>query len=107
MLKILLVFGFCAYGMNSAGIKSIVKEPMISIQPVEEKRETGLQNLLFSKKKIQLEKSLEERLIEKLEYLKRTLPKNHKARNALNLRLAHSLSLRAEDNFLKSRKRTL
>ena len=43
-------------------------------------------------------------LVEKLNYLNQTLPKNHKARKALNLRLAHILSLIAEENFIKHEK---
>ena len=45
-----------------------------------------------------------EHLVEKLDYLNRTLPENHKAKKALNLRLAHALSLIAEENFIKYEK---
>ena len=43
-------------------------------------------------------------LVEKLTYLNQTLPEKHKAKKALNLRLAHILSLIAEENFIKYEK---
>ena len=46
-----------------------------------------------------------EYLVEKLDYLNQTLPKNHKAKKALNLRLARVLSLIAEENFIKHEKK--
>ena len=52
--------------------------------------------------KMQPEPSAKDYLIEKLDYLNTVLPKNHRARQPLNLRLAHILSLRAEENFIKA-----
>ena len=49
--------------------------------------------------------SNKEYLVEKLDYInQKTLSKNHKAKKALNLRLAHVLSLIAEENFIKYEK---
>ena len=103
MLKFFLIFGFCAYGMESANqeVAPAVKKTVIKTRPVGKK--TDRQNKLFFKKETQSAKPLE-RLIEKLEFLKRTLPKNHKAGNAINLRLAHILSLKAENDFVKAEK---
>ncbi len=48
------------------------------------------------------QQSTKDYLIEKLDYLNRTLPKDHKARHPLLLRQAHILSLRAEELFIKA-----
>ena len=45
-----------------------------------------------------------EYLVKKLDYLNKSLSKNHKAKKALNLRLANVLSLIAEENFIKNEK---
>ena len=45
-----------------------------------------------------------EYLIKKLDYLNKAFPESHKAKKALNLRLAHALSLIAEKNFIKHEK---
>ncbi|MDE0092354.1 MAG: hypothetical protein OXN83_03600 [Oligoflexia bacterium] len=45
-----------------------------------------------------------EYLVKKLDYLNQTLPKGYRAKKALNLRLAHALSLIAEENFIKHEK---
>lgn len=55
-----------------------------------------------SGKETQIELSDQDYLIEKLDYLKSVLPENHKALKAIQLRLAHVLSLKAEENFIKA-----
>ena len=78
-----------------------------SPSPGESKKDTDLNSQkkpLISQTQAPQVLSAKDYLIEKLEYLQSSLPKNHKARRPLDLRLAHILSLRAEDNFIKAEK---
>ena len=103
MLKTIFIFYFSScftYGENS--LNQGVKE-----ESVDKKKEIISKNqqaASFSKTNIQAEQSAKDYLIEKLDYLNEILPKNHKARKPLNLRLAHILSLKAEENFIKAEK---
>ena len=82
------------------------KVNLIDNQTANEKKVIlGNQQANFSSKAgIQLEQSAKDYLIERLDYLNRTLPEGHRARKPLNLRLAHILSLQAEENFMKAEK---
>lgn len=64
---------------------------------LKEKNTTAL-----SKTTTQEEQAVKDYLVEKLNYLNKMLPKDHKARRAINLRRAHILSLKAEENFMKA-----
>ena len=77
--------------------KNLIKKEQIS-QNIQKKHK---ENLSFD---LNNQISGKEYLVKKLDYLNRTLPKNNKAENALKLRLAHTLSLISENNFLKFEK---
>ena len=67
-----------------------------NIQPAQDQKEPTA----FAK----ANSSGKEYLVKKLDYLNKTLPPGDKAEKALNLRLAHALSLIAEENFIKHEK---
>lgn len=97
---------FLQISFFSWNLRASVKQPISSKnQSAVLKREL---NKDFQKDKslphsaVVSEHSNKDYLIEKLNYLQKALPKNHKARKPLLLRKAHILHLRAEENFLKA-----
>ena len=75
-----------------------------SANPAPQKTFLKAQKKRLSKKETPSKKSDLDYLVEKLEYLHSTLPANHKAIKAVQLRLAHIMSLKAEKNFMKVEK---
>ena len=113
MLKIIFSFwllSFFSYGENSPHkeLKTFSEEEniLVTSQQADHKKErvVNQKNHFPSKAKTENEQPAKDYLIEKLEGLITTLPKNHKAIPALNLRLAHILTLKAEENFIKAEK---
>ena len=97
----LFFFNFSPYGEKFFVQKSKDKDTKNSL--IE--KEITLGNKQKSEFKIKSsEQSDKDELVKKLYYLNRNLSKNHKARRSLNLRLAHILSLRAEENLVKAEK---
>ena len=133
MLKLIFIFSFLAYGqklfqepkLKSSSAKKEASEavgavpeytPITATEALDQrsahsarksKKDTALNNhkkAPSSQIQVQPESSAKDYFIEKIEYLQSTLPTNHKARKPLDLRLAHILSLRAEENFIKAEK---
>lgn len=110
MLKLIL---FLFVFVFSAGLCCANLKPQTSVSVEGQKaRKTVLKQQTsdavvasnLSEGKKQPQQPALEYLIEKLNYLDKTLPKNHKARNPIRLRLAHALSLKAEEDFIKAEK---
>ena len=95
MLKLIFLFPFFSSFAYAKEIKAGATDKQIpSVLKSQEKKNSG--------KNISTEQSDQDYLIEKLDYLFSVLPEDHKAVKALQLRLAHLLSLKAEENFMKA-----
>ena len=117
MILLFCFFSFFSHGENSFNQKSNVfsekavhlvdehrnveNNSSLSVGLKKKEKLAQVQSKALSADKKQTEPSAKEYLIERLDYLNKVLPKNHKAKNPLKLRLAHILSLLAEENFTK------
>ena len=107
MFELILIALF--FFNSNVGVElSALAEPAALVKPAEPSNSSKQNtNDSLTKKQNQadvLKDSGKEYLVEKLDYLNKSLPKNHKAGKALNLRLAHTLSLIAEENFISFEK---
>ena len=99
ILSFIVLFIFPYVASGSVASKDVVSKNITS-KDVASKDVVSKKNVVSEAKDfVQSDKDY---LVEKLNYLNRTLSKDHKARKALNLRLAHILALRAEENFIKA-----
>ena len=112
MLKVIFIFyALCFFSHGEkllhpeTTILSKNEDSFFKSQKVKQKKELAVNQKIHSSSEPEAQSELpKDYLIEKLNNLTTTLPKNHKAIPALNLRLAHVLTLKAEENFIKTEK---